>query len=71
MRLNGGVSNLHVTIPPGVVARIRVNKGIGSLRVDEARFTKSGNTYQSAEYVSASNKIDIEVDGGRGRVEIR
>ncbi len=71
MRLNGGVGNLRVTIPSGVAARIRVNKGIGSIRVDETRFPKSGNVYQSAEFASAPNKIDIEVDGGVGSVEIR
>ena len=71
MRLNGGVGNLRVTIPPSVGARIRANKGIGSMRVDEARFPKAGNVYQSVDFASAANKIDIEVDGGVGSVEIR
>ena len=71
MRLNGGVGNLRVTIPQNVAARIRVDKGIGSMRVDEARFPKAGNAYQSADFASATNKIDIAVDGGVGSVEIR
>ena len=71
MRLNGGIGNLRVTIPEGVAARIRVDKGIGSMRVDEARFPKAGNVYQSADFASAANKIDIEVDGSVGSVEIR
>ena len=71
MRLNGGVGNLRVTIAEGVAARVRVNKGIGSMRVDEMRFPKSGNVYQSADFATAPNKIDIQVDGGVGNVEIR
>jgi hypothetical protein len=71
MRLNGGVGDLRVTIPPGVAARIRVDKGIGALRVDETRFPKSGNAYQSADFANAPNKIDVEVTGGVGTVEVR
>ncbi|MBM3129050.1 MAG: hypothetical protein FJ009_10575 [Chloroflexi bacterium] len=71
MRLKGGVGNLRVTIPPGVAARIRVDKGIGALRVDETRFPKAGNLYQSADFANAPNKVDIEVDGGVGLVEIQ
>jgi hypothetical protein len=71
MQLNGGVGNLRVTIPSGVAARVRVDKGIGSMRVDETRFPKSGNGYQSAEFAGATNKMDIQVDGGVGQIEIR
>lgn len=71
MRLNGGVGSLQVTVPQGVAVRIRVDKGIGSIRVDEARFPKSGNVYQSADFATAANKIDIQIDGGVGSIEIR
>lgn len=36
------------------------------MRVDEARFPRVGNVYQSADFVSATNKIDIQVGGGAG-----
>jgi hypothetical protein len=71
MRVNGGAGNVRVTIPEGVAARIRVDKGIGSVRVDETRFPKSGNGYQSSDFTNAPNKIDLQVDGGVGSVEIR
>ncbi|MCI0474954.1 MAG: cell wall-active antibiotics response protein [Anaerolineales bacterium] len=71
MRLKGGVGDVRVMIPSGVAARIRVDKGLGALRVNEARFPKSGNAYQSADFATAPNKVDIEVDGGVGSVEIR
>ncbi|MBI4785538.1 MAG: hypothetical protein HY782_00610 [Chloroflexi bacterium] len=71
MRLNGGVGSATVTIPPGVAARVRVDAGLGGINVDQARFPKSGEIYQSADYASATNKIDIEVDGGVGSINIR
>lgn len=71
MRVNGGVGTLSITIPDGVAARIRVDGGIGSTRVNESRFTRSGDVYQSADYASAANKIDITVDGGVGSISVR
>jgi hypothetical protein len=71
MRINGGVGLATITVPQGVAAHIRVDGGLGSTRVDESRFPKAGNVYQSADYASATNKIDIEVDGGIGSINIR
>lgn len=69
--VDGGVGSTSVVIPAGVAARIRVSGGLGSIRVDESRFPRFGTVYQSADYASASNKIDMEVDGGVGSINIR
>ncbi len=71
MRIKGGVGSATITIPDGVAARIRVNGGLGGVRVNESRFPKFGDAYQSADYVTAANKIDIAVDGGVGSIDIR
>lgn len=71
MRLNGGIGSASVTIPPGVGASIRVSSGLGSIQVDSTRFPKFGDVYQTADYVNAANKIDIDVDGGIGRITIQ
>lgn len=71
MRVNGGVGSATITIPPGVAARIRVSSGLGGIRVDDSRFPKFGDVHQSVDYASATNRIDIEVDGGVGRINIR
>ncbi|MBI5304221.1 MAG: hypothetical protein HY868_18965 [Chloroflexi bacterium] len=71
MKINGGVGNVVVTIPAGVAARIRVDSGLGGVNVDQTRFIKSDKIYQSADYASATNKIDIDVNGGVGSVTIR
>ncbi len=71
LRVNGGVGSLAVTIPQGVAARIRVNTGLGGTSVDTSRFPKVGDVYQSTDYASAVNLIDIDVNGGVGSINIR
>jgi hypothetical protein len=72
MRVNGGVGSATIIIPPGVAARIHVKGGLGSTNVDQTRFPKAGDIYQSANYATATeNKIDIDIDGGVGSVNVR
>jgi hypothetical protein len=71
LNLDGGVGSASITIPDGVAARIRIRGGLGAVRVNESRFPKIGEIYQSADYASASNKIDIDIDGGVGSVNIQ
>ncbi len=71
MRINGGVGSATLIISDGVAARIRVNGGLVGVRVNESRFPKLGDAYQSADYATAANKIDITVDGGVGSIDIR
>ena len=71
MRVNGGVGSTTIIVPQGVAARIKIDQGIGSTRVDASRFLRAGDAYLSADYATATNKIDIDLDGGVGSVEIR
>lgn len=71
MRLNGGIGSATILVPPEVSARIRVSSGLGGIRVDEKRFPKFGDVYQNADYASAANRLDIDVDGGLGSIQIR
>ncbi|MBI5035222.1 MAG: hypothetical protein HZB51_32245 [Chloroflexi bacterium] len=71
MKVNGGVGSVSIIIPQGVAARIRIDRGLGGSNIEQGRFPKSGDIYQSANYATAENKIDIEVDGGLGSISIR
>ncbi len=71
MRLDGGIGSTTVTIPQGVAARIRVDEGLSRTLVDDSRFPRVGNSYQSADYATAPNKIDIDINGGIGSIRIR
>lgn len=71
MRLNGGIGSATVNIPQGVAGRMRVSSGLGGIHIDENRFPRFGDIYQSADFASAANKIDMEIDGGIGSINIR
>ncbi len=71
IKVSGGVGNLQITIPPGVAARIRVNTGIGGTNIDPARFPRADGFFQSVDYASAQNRIELDVRGGVGNISIR
>lgn len=68
--IDGGVGNLHLSIPDGTAARISIDTGIGNVTTDP-RFTKQGeDTYETANYATSTNKLDLKIDAGVGNVEI-
>ena len=64
-----GVGAMHITIPAAVAARVTVHSGLGSVRVSGA-FDRSGDTYQSPNYATASDRVDLNVDGGLGQITV-
>jgi hypothetical protein len=66
-----GVASVLLRIPSGVAARIRARGGLASINVDTARFPLMGDTYQSPDYDSASNKADLDIQTGVGSVDVR
>ncbi len=70
VRVESGAASVRLTVPDGVAARIRSTMGLGSSNIDQRRFPRSGDTYQSADYDSAANKIDIRAEGGVGSISV-
>ena len=65
-----GAGNVVVHVPSSVAARIHATTGLGKAIVD-ARFSKTDkNTYQSADFDSAANKVEITVHSGAGNVSV-
>jgi len=65
-----GAASLTIEVPSGVAARIRSRMAIGSNQVDQTRFPKIGDVYESPDYGSATNKVDIDAQGGVGSVRV-
>jgi hypothetical protein len=65
-----GAAALTLEIPAGVAARIRTRMALGSSQVDESRFPRVGDIYQSVDYATAVNKVDIDAQGGVGSLRI-
>ena len=65
-----GAGNVDVRIPSGVAACIRVTIGVGVAIVDP-RFSKvDKNTYQSPDFNSAANRVEVTVESGAGNVNV-
>ena len=70
VKAEAGAASLTFIVPNGVAARIRPNVVLGSIRVDEVRFPRFGGDYQSADYGSAANRVDLAINGGVGSVRV-
>ncbi len=70
VRTEHGVASLTFEVPAGVAARIRTRMTIGSTEVDETRFPRVGDLYQSIDYGTASNTVDIDASGGVGSLRV-
>lgn len=64
-----GVGATTITIPSNVAARVTVKTGLGSVRVD-GTFEHSGDVYQTPGYASASDRVDLRVEGGLGQITV-
>jgi hypothetical protein len=69
-RVESGVASVHITVPRGVAARIRGAMGLGALNVNTRRFPRRGDRYESDDFVSAPNRVDLLVQGGVGEVSV-
>jgi hypothetical protein len=65
-----GAGNVIVRVPSRLAARIHAVTGLGKAIVD-SRFNKiDANTYQSPDYESARDKVEITANSGAGNVSI-
>jgi hypothetical protein len=54
----------------GVAANIRIKSGIASVNVN-SRFPRlDGGMYQSSDFSTASNRIDMTINAGVGSIEV-
>lgn len=71
VQISSGVSAVKVCIPEGVAARIRTQTGLAAVNVNPNRFpSQGGGIYQSPDFTTADNRIELEVESGVGAVDI-
>jgi hypothetical protein len=70
VRAEAGAASLVIEVPRSVAARIRSRVALGTNQVDEARFPRLGDLYESADYGTSENRVDIDVQGGVGSVRV-
>lgn len=67
-----GVGSVEVRVPADVAARIRVTTTLGGTSVDRRRFPRVGSgLYESPDYETAANRVDLDIDASLGSVAVR
>jgi hypothetical protein len=70
LNANSGAGNVVIRIPGNLAARIHATTGLGKTTVDP-RFSMTGkNTYQSPDFDSAADKVEITISSGAGNVSV-
>ena len=66
MDIDAGAASIDLLVPEGVAARIRIEQGASSVMVDEKRFPShiNQNLFESENFASAPDKVEISLDGG-------
>jgi hypothetical protein len=70
VRAESGAASLTFEVPDGVAARIRTRVVLGSVQVDESRFRPVAGGYESPDYATAANRVDIDAQGGVGSLKV-
>jgi hypothetical protein len=68
--VHSGLADVTIHVPPGVAASIRGNVGLASLIVDKTRFHPIADGFESPDFATAPNRVQIRVDGGLETVRV-
>lgn len=71
VRIQAGGARVAVKVPPGMEARIGLSASMSAWDIDEGRFPRSGDVYQSAGFDTAGDRADIRIEGGAASFSVR
>ena len=70
VKASSGAGGVVVRLPGGIAARIHVTSGMGKAIVDSSFSKLDDQTYQSPDYDSAADRVEITADSGAGNVTV-
>jgi hypothetical protein len=71
VKVDAGAASIDIFIPQGVAARIKLDSAISGNKVDNTRFPWNGKVYESSDFESAQNKVEIKISSGVGSINIK
>ena len=69
-RVKAGAATVRIRIPDGVAVRWRASLGAATLNARGSRFSGSGGFYQSPDFETALNRVDLDIDAGAATIDI-
>jgi len=70
VKAESGAGNVTVLVPSGIAAKIHAVSGLGKVIVDPRFGMIGSDTYQSADYEEARDRIEVTAKSGLGNVSI-
>ena len=71
INIEANVSNVEVTIPAGVAARIKLDTEVTIINVDKNRFPQSGDYYMSPDFGTSEKQVDLSIKCNVGSVQVK
>ena len=69
--VEAGAASINIRVPAETAARIRVREGVTAVDVDTNRFPRlDSRLYQSTDYDAASDRAEINIESGLGKVSV-
>lgn len=68
--VDAGAASVEFRVPPAVAARITVDTGLADVSVDTKRFLPSGGGYESLDYSTSVNRLELRIKGGVGSFKV-
>jgi hypothetical protein len=65
-----GAAEVKLRVPQGVAARINSKSGLAEISVDTARFPRVSSGYESPDFGTSTNRVDLMIEAGVGKVSI-
>ena len=69
-QVQAGAAEVRVRIPAGVAGRIRSQSGLAEIAVDTSRFPLANGVYESPDFGTSPNRVDLRIEAGVGRVSV-
>jgi hypothetical protein len=71
IKITANASNVEVTVPAGVAARISLDTNVSGIDIDKSRFPQSGDYYVSQDFGTNSRQVELEIKCNVGRVQVK
>ncbi len=68
--VEAGAASVEFRVPPNVAARITADTGLAEVNIDIRRFLPSGGGYESPDYSTSLNRLDLRIKGGAASFKV-
>jgi hypothetical protein len=69
--VDAGAASVEFHVPASVAGRVTADTGLADLDIDRQRFLPSSGGYETPDFSTAVNRVEINVRGGLAGFKVR